>query len=108
MEADHRYLVYGPLAFDLAGGLGTCAIGSSTTKDAAFVSVDRNGTAYGHTTTHSGESAPVTLTIASGNVTALPSGTKIPTVLLNGAAVYIASDEDDDKAPYSVVSYPRR
>ncbi|WP_371675220.1 hypothetical protein [Streptomyces sp. NBC_01276] len=108
VDADHRYLVYGPLAFDLAGGRGTCAIGSSTTKDAAFVSVDRNGTAYGHTTTQGGEQAPVTLAIASGNVTALPSGTKIPTVLLNGAAVYIASDEDDDEAPYKVVSYPRR
>ncbi len=105
VDPDHHYLVYGPLAFDLVSGKGTCALGSSTTKDAGFDSVDRNGTAYGHTT-DGAESAPVALDIASGNVTALPSGTRIPTLFLKGAAVYIPSDEE--KVPYSLVSYPRR
>ncbi|MDJ0384536.1 hypothetical protein [Streptomyces sp. G-G2] len=102
-SADHRYLVYGILAFDLATGQGRCKGDTATDKGVVFTSVDKDGTAYGHT--DGGDaSAPVALAIDSGTVTVQPPGTEIPTMILENEAVYLS--EDDNR--YSVAVCPRR
>ncbi|WP_405681854.1 hypothetical protein [Streptomyces sp. NBC_00057] len=104
MDRDHRYLVYGPLAFDLITGKGTCALDNPAVKAAVFVSVGSDGVAYGHTVE---DDVPVTLAIATGDITGLPPSTRIPTMILDDAAVYIDSGPDDEPT-YNVAVYPRR
>ncbi|MFJ4901975.1 hypothetical protein [Streptomyces sp. NPDC088727] len=105
-SADHRYLVYGVLAFDLTTGKGRCMDATATDKGIVFASVDNDGTAYGHTVVADGggASTSVSVGIGSGTISILPSGTKIPTMILENEAVYLGEDNDT----YSVAVYPRR
>ncbi|BDH12792.1 hypothetical protein HOK021_39710 [Streptomyces hygroscopicus] len=105
LSADHRYLVDGVLAFDLTTGKGHCSSGTADKKEAVFTAVDNDGTAYGHTVAaNAGSTSPVSLSISTGTAAPLPSGTKVPTLILKDQAVYIGEDGD----AYSVVVYPRR
>lgn len=106
LSADHRYLVHGVLAFDLTTAEGICLGATGTDKGVVLTSVGDDGTAYGHTVTADGDDvpAPVDVAIGTGKISALPSGTEIPTMVLKNEAVYLS--EDDDR--YSVAVYPRR
>lgn len=95
---DGRYVVVGPLAFDLQRGTGRCFAGDGDTKGLLLASVSDDGTAYGFTDEDDVDTpaAAVSVSLTTGTTTALPTGTQIPIYVLPTVGVFVTREDDGD------------
>ncbi|MEU5949744.1 hypothetical protein ABZ793_29915 [Micromonospora sp. NPDC047465] len=83
LSPNGRYAVGGTLAFDLETGKGHCLWEVGDQESVHLVSVDDDGTAYGHR--RGGDATvPVTVAVGTGKIEELPQDTQIPFLSLPG------------------------
>lgn len=96
LSGNGRYVVAGPVAFDLSLKKGFCLSGDDDTKPILLESVGDDGTAYGTVDdgdTSGAASEPLAqYSLATGKATALRAGTQMPYALLAHSAMFLTHD----------------
>ncbi|MFI1363281.1 hypothetical protein [Streptomyces griseochromogenes] len=89
LSTNGRYLLAGPLAFDLTSGKGYCFAGSGTSRQIQLLSVDDDGQAYGIAQgDDTAAGAPVAVSMSTGHPTPLPHGQQPPFLSLRAAGAF--------------------
>ncbi|WP_144384934.1 hypothetical protein [Streptomyces sp. SAJ15] len=94
-----RYLVAGPLAFDVQKGTGQCLAGDGDRKTVLLASVQDDGTAYGTVANDDlddiAQTAKAQVPVETGVPTALSVDTEVPLGPLKNSAVFLTRDDSD-------------
>ncbi|MEU9846776.1 hypothetical protein [Streptomyces sp. NPDC047985] len=108
LSPDGRYVVSDTVALDLEQGKGYCFEENDDRKDIHLASI-ADGIAYGYTRpTGESEKVPVTVTIDTGQVKALPQGTEIPSLLLPDVGGFSLKLADGKGQGRQFIFHPRR
>ncbi|MGW1163642.1 hypothetical protein ACWD5Q_28880 [Streptomyces sp. NPDC002513] len=92
LSMNGRYLLAGPLAFDLTSGKGYCFAGSGTSRQIQMLSVDDDGQAYGIAQgDDTAAGAPVSVPMSTGHPAPLPHGQQPPFLSLHGVGAFSPS-----------------
>ncbi|MFF3730087.1 hypothetical protein ACFYXM_07135 [Streptomyces sp. NPDC002476] len=107
LSPDGRYAVSDSVAFDLEQGKAYCFYEGGDADYVRLTSI-ADGTAYGYSRASGESGRPVTATLATGQVKALPQGTEIPSLLLadvGGFSLKLAESKGQGR---QFVFHPRR
>ncbi|MFC9223137.1 hypothetical protein ACFT8W_20830 [Streptomyces hygroscopicus] len=106
-SANGRYLVAGPVAFDLGHARGVCLDGGNDGDPVEFTAVDDDGLAFGTSAPQQGSDEPgrpVQVPLETGKPKTLVAGTLVPVAMVDGRGVFAAPAGEQD---VRLTAYPR-